>query len=277
MYLSHFGLKEYPFSLTPDTALYFPWQAPNAILEALLFALSRGDGLLKVTGEVGSGKTLLSRLLLQKLEAEGWDTAYLNVPMAKAEHLPAEIAREFGLTASGDEAYRALCAFLLDQAGRGRSCVLVVDEAQALGAEGLEAIRLLSNLETDTRKLLPIVLFGQPELDRLLRLHGLRQVSQRVAFSFTTQALPPSVLAPYLQHRLQACGAVNAARIFTPSAVRLLSHFSRGGVRVTHLLADKALLAAFAAGMPEVTARHVRQARRDARDIRTRRWHWPWP
>ncbi len=267
MYLQHFGLKDYPFSLTPDTGLYFPWSHPADVLSALRFSLERGDGLLKVTGEVGSGKTLLTRLLLQELENQGWATAYLNVPLVDTNRLPLEVAREFGLNPSEPtEAYRELCGFLLDLAAEGKPAALVVDEAQVLGRAGLETIRLLSNLETDKRKLLPIILFGQPELDELLARHDLRQVAQRVAFSFSTSPMPKKLVSDYVQYRLQQCrlpGALGAAvpmPRFTPAAMRRLVKASQGWARLVHVLADKALMAAYAAGARDIDACHVQRA-----------------
>ena len=175
--LSHFGLREHPFSLTPNPALFFGGRLHRPILEMLAFALQRGDGVLTVVGDVGTGKTMLCRLLLQVLEPEA-AVAYLHAPLSDETQIARDVCREFGLELGAhDDAFHLLNGFLLEQHSAGRHAVMVVDEAQALGRPGLETIRLLSNLETDRSKLLQIVLFGQQELDQLLRQHALRQLN----------------------------------------------------------------------------------------------------
>lgn len=264
--LDYFGLRESPFALTPNPQLFFPWEHPQAVLAGLTYALARGDGLLTVSGAVGSGKTLLCRLLLGRLEAEGVNTAYLNAPVTEAKYLPLIVAREFGITpADHREPYRDLREFLLGQFAQGKRNVLIVDEAQALGESGLELIRLLSNLETETHKLLQIVLFGQVELDQLLRRVMLRQIAQRITFNFTTKPLPQSLIPAYVGFRLQRCAlGYRGQELFAPAALYRLGKVSGGLPRLVNLLADKAMLAAYSASQPQVTAAHVRAAQVDS-------------
>ncbi len=280
--LKHFGLREYPFALTPNTALWFPWEQHKAILASLQFALQRGDGLLKVSGEVGTGKTLLCRMLLQEIIKTD-NAGYLNAPIEDLRLLPMAVCREFGLTLPPDgDPYAALTDFLLAEHAKGRRNILVVDEAQALGRSGLEIVRLLSNLETETKKLLQIVLFGQTELDRLLQHQSLRQVAQRINFSFETRPLTPQLVNRYVEHRIDRVSTDNVHRaLFEPAALKLLARASRGIPRIVNILADKALLAAFGDGSEVVRRRHVAAAQRDSPDVaplndRSRFGQWLW-
>lgn len=272
-FLDHFGLTSYPFGLTPNTKLYYPSQHAESVLAALEFAAARGDGLLKVTGEIGTGKTLLCRLFLEKQKALPVNTAYLNAPAAPtAAQMPLLVAREFGLNVDKKDPAIALRDYLVAQHAKGRRNILIVDEAQALGVEGLEAIRLLSNLETETDKLLQIVLFGQPELDQLLHRPDMRQLLQRVSFSFVTRPLTTDAVSNYLRHRLTECTKkggrgrkkqVEPNVTFTPRAVRKLARASGGMPRLIHVLADKALLAAYAKGENMIDAPHINVACRE--------------
>ena len=188
-FLAHFDLTERPFSLTPNCELYFPSETHQEVLNSLRYAIDRGEGIIKVSGEVGTGKTLICRLLTADL-VKTKAVAYIINPQNDADWVVGAVCREFGLDPdSSSDPFHLLNGFLLEQYRKGRPAVLVVDEAQALGLVGLETVRRrLSNLETDTSKLLQAVLFGQPELDRLLRTHTLRQLNQRIVFSFT---IPP--------------------------------------------------------------------------------------
>jgi len=272
-FLEHFGLTRYPFGLTPNTSLYFPSHQTEAVLAALVFASARGDGLLKVTGEIGTGKTLLCRMFLDRQRELPVNTAYLNAPAAlTVQQLPVMVAREFGLTLGKKDPVLALRDFLVAQHSKGKRNVLVVDEAQALGVEGLEAVRLLSNLETETDKLLQIVLFGQPELDGLLHRPDMRQLLQRVNFNFVTKPMTPDMVGTYLRFRLNECAKkkgrgrkkqVESDVTFTPSALKLLARASGGLPRLIHVLADKALLAAYAQNQVAIDAPHVRAACRE--------------
>jgi MSHA biogenesis protein MshM len=264
--LAFFDLSDQPFALTPNPHLFFPWDHPHAVLQGAEFTLQRGDGLLKISGAIGSGKTLLCRLLLDRLEASGCNTAYLNAPVVEPRNLPLIVAREFGITPTDHlEPYRDLREFLLRETAHGKRNILVIDEAQALGSEGLEIIRLLSNLETEIHKLLQIVLFGQAELDALLARPELRQIAQRISFAFTTKPLPAALVPHYVGFRLQrSTTGYRGSALFTPKAMELLAYASRGWPRLINLLADKALLAAYAAQAPQVQPKHLRAAIADS-------------
>jgi MSHA biogenesis protein MshM len=267
-FLSHFGLREHPFSLTPNPALFFGGQLHRPILEMLAFALQRGDGVLTVVGEVGTGKTMLCRLLLQVLEPEA-AVAYLHAPLSDETQIARDVCREFGIAVDthGDP-FHLLNDFLLDQHSQGRQAVLVVDEAQALGRPGLETIHLLSNLETETSKLLQIVLFGQQELDHLLRQHAMRQLNQRIAFRFETRELNTRDAARYVQHRINRCSRDGEMHdMFQPAALRMIARHSRGVPRVINILADKALLAAYGEGSRIICRRHAIAAIDDSPSI----------
>ena len=272
-FLNHFGLNDYPFSLTPNTDVFFPDEHAQAVLASLVFTVQRGEGLLKVVGPVGSGKTMLCRMLLEQLKTFPVNTAYLNAPMAiTPAELPRLVLREFGLEDKTDYDAHLLRAFMLGEHAKGKRNVLIVDEAQALGAEGLEAIRLLSNLETSTHKLLQIVLFGQTELDKLLRRRALRQIAQRLNFSFATRPLSAPAAAAYVRFRLDRSARNNACRIrFAPKALSFLAKASQGLPRVIHILADKALLALYAEGGQIVESRHFHIALRETPAV-----HRPW-
>lgn len=270
-YLAHFGLREHPFSLTPNTERYFPASDKMQVLQSLEFGIRRSAGIMKVVGDVGTGKTLLCRLLLRQLAVGGDVTgiAYLSAPQAEGDTLIALVCHEFGLPL-GDRAtmLRGLNEFLLARHAEGHDSVLVVDEAQALGAGGLETIRLLSNLETDRAKLLQIVLFGQTELDGLLVRPDLRQVNQRIAFSFTSGPFLRTEISAYVKHCLRMSRLEGVAYdIFEPKAVDEIARASAGVPRVINILCDKALLIAYGDGARAVTRAHARAAVADSPTI----------
>ncbi len=275
MYLfNHFGLNGHPFSLTPDSRLFYDGAERRDILASLTYAIKRGDGVLKITGEVGSGKTMLCRILLRMLEDEEV-VAYLNAPPPDRRGILRSLMREFDLDEDEpDRMMETLNRFLLDKHAEGHRVVLFVDEAQALGLDGLETIRLLSNLETDTHKLLQIVLFGQPELDELLKTPGLKQLSQRITFAFRTRPLGRGETEAYVRHRLYACSSDGRNDHFTRGALRLLAIGARGVPRLVNLLADKAMLSAYANNRGRVTARDVRAAVREGSVVGARLPWW---
>jgi MSHA biogenesis protein MshM len=276
MYREHFNLREVPFALTPDASFLFCHGGYQAALNVLLVALAGGEGFIKITGEVGTGKTLLCRRFLETLD-EPYLTAYVPNPLLAPGELYRAVADELGasLPAACDahDALKRLADRLIELAGAGRRVVLCIDEAQAMSDRTLEALRLLSNLETEKRKLLHIVLFGQPELDRRLAGYNLRQLRQRIAFAYRLPALDHRDTAAYVRHRLRAAGARDEA-LFTRGALRRLWHASRGIPRLINVLAHKALLAAFGRGERSVRPTHVRAAARDTADAR-RGW-LPW-
>lgn len=261
-YLAHFGLEEHPFTLTPDVDYFFPTQEHANIIGSVEFALRRDTGIIKVIGAVGTGKTLLCRLLIKKL-VDSEAVAYINAPRANANSIILAICREFGIEVGtdADAAYHSLNGFLVEEHGKNRLAVLVVDEAQHLGKEGLELVRLVSNLETEKRKLLQIVLFGQTELDELLADPSLRQLTQRIAFSLETKPLTVEESKRYIGHRISVSRRQGVEYdVFSPRAVDLLARSCGGIPRVLNIVADKSLLAAFAAGSAVVQPAHVAEA-----------------
>jgi len=278
MYLRHFGLAEPPFGLTPNTAFFLDQGPHREALNVLLVALRAGEGFLKITGEVGTGKTLLCRQLMRVL-GDGFVTAYVPNPFINPNGLRLALAEELGLKLPrnlGQHQVQArLTERLLELAADGTRVVLIIDEAQAMPEDTLEAVRLLTNLETERDKLLQVVLFGQPELDARLALPQLRQLRQRVTFSYQLRPLSADMIAPYLQFRLHAAG-YRGEWPFTEGAVRLLHHASRGVPRLVNILAHKSLLAAFGQGRHRVDAGHVRRAIADTDDARRTARALPW-
>ena len=258
MYEAHFGFKHAPFGLTPDTRFYFSSPSHQEALNTLLVALRSGEGFLKVTGEIGLGKTLLCRQLLNAL-GPGFVSAYVPNPAVTPRALFQTVADELGCQGAGhrpDELLKAINEKLLDNARRGLRTVLVVDESQALTDHTLEAIRLLTNLETETYKLLQVVLFGQPELDERLARPELRQLRQRITFTYRLQPLTRAQLSAYVRHRLEIAGTPDAT-LFSDGALRVLYRASRGTPRLANILCHKALLAAFGPGHARVDRSHA--------------------
>ncbi|QXB30406.1 AAA family ATPase [Aeromonas sp. FDAARGOS 1405] len=281
MYLTHFGLQEAPFSLTPNTGFYYGLPPHEEALQVLNWALAQGEGFIKVTGEVGTGKTLLCRKLLSELgsEARPVRLAWLPNPHLTPAELRIALALELGLAVRDqseldltDRIHRHLIS--LHQ--QGSRVVVLIDEAQALPDETLEAIRLFGNLETESSKLLQIVLFGQPELDvRLARPH-LRQLRQRIGFSYCLRPLRFDETRAYLEHRLQVSG-YRGAPLFVGRAMRMLWRASRGIPRLINILAHKCLMLAYGQGGRRIDSRLVRLAIRDTDDasrFAPLRW-WP--
>ncbi len=276
MYLKHFGLVELPFGITPDTSFTYSVQYHQEALNTLLLALDQGEGFVKISGEVGSGKTLLCRRLLQTLD-DSWVTAYLPNPNLDANTLFMALAEELGIKeAAGLDQYhliRRINLALLDFARAKKRVVFCIDEAQAMPIETLEALRLLSNLETEKRKLLHIVLFGQPELDEKLHRPEVRQLLQRIAFHYRLGVLKKSEIANYVAHRLRVAG-YRGEGLFTPAALRALHRASGGTPRLINILAHKSLLSVFGEGRQTAKVRHIRMARKDTEGARRVGWFW---
>lgn len=261
LYLDHFGLTKPPFKITPDLDFFFSGGRRGDILSALLHVARHEEGIITVVAEVGSGKTLLSRLMISQLGSQV-STVYLANPCFSRDEILSAIARDLGLTdlpTSTEAKLSVLQQELLRRHANGQRVLLVVDEAHAMPPESLEEIRLLSNLETASHKLVNIMLFGQPELDVLLAQPRLRQVRDRVIHRFELQPLPPSEASAYIDHRLRAAGWKGGA-LFTPPAMALLVKASAGRARRINLLADKSLLGAYACGAMVVDVRHVKDA-----------------
>jgi type II secretory pathway predicted ATPase ExeA len=272
MYLEHFGLREPPFRITPHTEFFFSGANRGATLEALLYAITAGEGLVKVTGEVGSGKTMLCRVLMERLP-ESVETLYLAVPSLTRDEMLAAIGDELGIETTGantTKLIRLLQEKLIDVHASGKQVVALIDEAHAMPLATLEEVRLLSNLETGTEKLLQLVLFGQPELDEHLALPNMRQLKERITHAFTLGPLPPREIRDYVNFRLRAAG-YHGPDLFDDEVLRIIADASEGLTRRINIFADKALLAAFAAGTHTVTADHARAAIADTQIVVVKR------
>lgn len=265
MYLDHFGLREAPFRITPHTDFFFAGANRGATLEALIYAITHDEGIVKVSGEVGSGKTMLCRVLMEHLP-ENVDTVYLANPSLSRDEILFTLADELRVNLATNRVsavLRALQEHLIDLYARGRQVVVLIDEAHAMPAETLEEIRLLSNLESNRHKLLQIVLFGQPELNEVLNRSEMRQLKERITHNFALEPLLRSDIAQYIRFRMRAAG-YKGPDVFSPAALRLIASASLGLTRRVNILCDKALLAAFAGNTHHITAAHVRAAIRDA-------------
>ena len=246
MYLEYYGLTEPPFDITPNPRFLFYSAKHREAFNHLLYGIRERKGFVQLTGEVGAGKTTLCRSLLSQL-GKNFETALILNPVLTSEQMVKAIAMEFGLNVKGLdhlEVVAALNEFLLGLADRGKDAVLIIDEAQDLTVELLEQVRLLSNLETYDRKLLQIVLLGQPELKERLENHALRQLRQRITVRYHLSPLTKMEVGQYIQHRLSVSGA-QGAPYFSPGAIWRIHRYSRGMPRLINALADKCLLAGF--------------------------------
>lgn len=272
MYLDHFGLDQPPFRITPDTRVFYPGGERGAVLDALAWAIDNGEGIVKVVGEVGSGKTMLCRMLATRLP-DHVDVVYLVNPGLGAEDIVPAIAFELGLEVDHDNrlaTQHRLHEALVERHARGRQVVVFIEEAQNMPLGTLEALRLLSNLETDDSKLLQIVLFGQPELDAKLDAQEIRQLRERITHAFDLRPLAGRDVTRYLNFRLRAVG-YRGPDLFRPAIARRLNRRAHGLIRRLNLLADKTLLAAYAEGTHTLRRRHVRRATRDSQPAGARR------
>jgi MSHA biogenesis protein MshM len=266
MYYQFFGLTHAPFKITPDTDVFFEGGNRGAILEALIYAITHGEGIIKVTGEVGSGKTMLCRVLQTRLP-QNVETVYLANPSVSPEEILHAIAFEMRLQVPRDasrlEVMHALNDYLVERHSQQRQVVVFVEESQGMPISTLEEIRLLSNLETKQHKLLQIVLFGQPELDANLRQQNIRQLRERITHSFSLMPLDDEDVRAYLTFRLQAAG-YHGPDLFSRKVITHMTRACVGLTRRLNLVADKALLAAFAEGTHNVSLDHVKAAVRDS-------------
>jgi type II secretory pathway predicted ATPase ExeA len=265
LYLEHFGLREPPFRITPHTDFFFDGADRGTTLEALLYAIQHEEGIVKVVGEVGSGKTLLCRVLIERLP-KNVETVYLANPSFSSDEILYAVAEELKIEFSRERApiaLRALQDRLIASYAEGRRTVILIDEAHAMPEETLEEVRLLSNLETSRHKLLQIVLFGQPELDEVLALPDLRQLKDRITHSFRMRPLSQEEVGKYLSFRMRAAG-YKGPDLFAPEAVVRITRASSGLTRRINILADKALLAAFSEDAHAVTGREARAAVADS-------------
>lgn len=264
MYLEFYGLTRPPFDLTPNPGFLFQSAKHREALNHLLFGVRERKGFVQLTGEVGAGKTTLCRALLEQLDGR-FSTALILNPVFNMEELMKAVASEFGLNIQDRdrlETMLVLNEFLLKQAAQRRETVLIIDEAQDLSDELLEQIRLLSNVETDDRKLLQIVLLGQPELRDRLNHPRLRQLRQRITVRYHLAPLTLFETGHYVQHRLEMAGA-KGAPYFTRPAIRRVFSYSRGIPRLINAVCDKALLAGFVAQSDRINRRMVSRALRE--------------
>lgn len=265
MYLYHYGIKELPFSLTPNTNYFFGLPSHKEALQVLLTALKTGEGFIKVTGEVGTGKTLICRKLLNELP-EHFVAAYIPNPYLTPSELRRAVASELNvaLTDHSDqqEFTQRIQQRLIEINQLNKGVVLIIDEAQALPVESIEALRLMTNLETETRKLLQVVLFGQPELDEKLALPELRQLKQRVTFSYSLRLMNGDQVYQYVRHRMAVAG-YRGVEIFDQKCSKLLFRASKGTPRIVNVLCHKALMLAYGEGKQQVLPAHIKLAIKD--------------
>lgn len=282
MYYAHFGLQQPPFKITPNTDFFFAGGSRGAVLDALIYAITSGEGIVKVVGEVGSGKTMLCRML-QTLLPDQVESVYLANPSVAPEEVLHAIAFELQLELPPDadrlRVMQALQQYLLERHAAGKRVVVFVEEAQGMPLATLEQIRLLSNLETRQDKLLQIVLFGQPELDENLNATQIRQLRERITHSFDLGPLTRQEVADYLIFRLRTAGYYGP-QLFSKAAIGMIFKASAGLVRRINILADKALLATFSDNAYQVTPKQVRAAIRDsefgAEQLKRRRRRQTW-
>ncbi len=299
MYLEQFGLREFPFSLTPDTSFFFACSNYQEALNTLLVAARSGEGFIKIVGEVGNGKTLLCRKFLATLNFDKssttaigtqdaaataqasakFITAYIPNPYLEPRSLLLALASEFRIELDGmvdqHQLLKELTLALLKFAREGKRVLVCLDEAQAMPLESLEVLRLLTNLETEKRKLMQVVLFGQPELDERLKQNSVRQLRQRISFQYELKGLHHDELDRYLRHRLLVAG-YKGETLFPKGAVALMQRLTRGTPRLVNIIAHKALLLAYGEGRQQVTARHVRRAAADTPEARKDWMNWVW-
>ena len=300
MYLTHFGLRELPFGLTPDTSFFFACSNYQEALNTLLVAARNGEGFIKIVGEVGNGKTLLCRKFLATLNngetiattaigtqdatAAGHSstrfvTAYIPNPYLEPRSLLLALADEFRINLDNDadqhQMLKGLTLALLNFAREGKRVLVCLDEAQAMPLESLEVLRLLTNLETEKRKLMQVVLFGQPELDLRLKHDSVRQLRQRISFQYNLKGLRHDELDRYLRHRLAVAG-FSGETLFSRAAVAVLHRVSRGTPRLVNIIAHKALLLTYGEGRQQVAARHMRIAAADTPEARRDWTVWSW-
>jgi MSHA biogenesis protein MshM len=265
VYLDYFGLKEAPFRITPNTEYWYAGGQRGEMLAALLYAIGQGEGIIKVVGEVGSGKTMLCRKLVAQLPSSV-DSVYLGNPTLPPDDMLAAILADLGIDApdNGRQARLAqLNAILLERHEAGRRVVVFVEEAQGIALDNLEFLRLLTNLETATDKLLQIVLFGQPELDAHLAEPRIRQLKDRITLSLNLSPLAESEVADYLRARLMVAG-YRGPDLFAPALITHMTRLSGGLSRRINVLADKTLLAAYAGQTHTLTPAHLNAAAGDA-------------
>ena len=274
MYLDYFGIDTMPFSLTPDTRFFCELPSHREAIEMTVAALSFGEGFIKVTGEVGLGKTMVCRLLLDRLK-EFYTIAYVPNPTLTPAELHQHILEELASAAiqsnikdsNQQSDLSKIQSHVISATQNNKPVLLIVDEAQGLSDETLEAVRLLTNLETEQQKLIQVLLIGQTELDEKLASHKFRQLRQRVTFSYQLRRLTESEIGIYLDHRLRMAGYKLPKPLFEKSAVKLLFKATGGVPRLVHVIAHKSLLVSFGLGHTTIKKNAVRRAIRDTESV----------
>lgn len=303
MYLAHFGLREHPFSLTPDTSFFFACTGYQEALNTLLVAARSGEGFIKIVGEVGNGKTLLCRKFLATLNNSDnveatligtqdeavvpgtarlhskFATAYIPNPYLEPRSLLLALAGELRIDMDPNVdqhlMLKALTLALLDFARDGKRVLVCLDEAQAMPLESLEVLRLITNLETEKRKLLQVVLFGQPELDERLKQNSVRQLRQRISFQYQLKGLRRDEIDRYLRHRMTIAGYAGDT-LFSSNAVAKMHRVTTGTPRLVNIIAHKSLMLAYGEGRQRVLSSHVRRAVKDTPEARRDWMVWVW-
>ena len=276
----YYGLNQQPFSLAPNTEFYVEVQTHQECFNVLSYAIQAGEGFIKITGEVGTGKTLLCRRLLNSLYDNDYVSVYIPNPALTPQALWRAIGHELEVEVNNIDIHQVqerIQQKLLSLAQQGRSVILVVDEAQCIPEDSLEAMRLISNLEAESRSLIQIVLFGQPELDSLLAQDRFRQLKQRITYSAELKAMDGDSMQHYIQQRMILAG-YRGMPVFEESALRLMVKATAGIPRLINIIAQKALFSAFGGGSNQVSAAHVRAAAEDtegAKPLATEnRYYW---
>lgn len=270
MYLQYFNMKEMPFALLPDTNFFYESDSYKEALNVLLVAIRSGEGFVKVTGEVGTGKTMLCRKLLNCLEDE-YITVFIPNPFLTPNLLRMALADELGVSYQEDmtnevTSYRLMSDItecLMEHNKNGKQVIVCLDEVQAMPVETLEALRLFSNIETEKSKLMQIVLFGQPELDERLAQKCNRQLKQRISFSYRLEPVDRKCISGYINHRVGIAG-YTGGELFTAKAIDKIHTCSNGIPRLVNTLSNKALILAFGQGSNCVTHKHIKQAIADS-------------
>jgi MSHA biogenesis protein MshM len=271
MYLEFFGMRELPFTLTPNTDFFLDLDGHHQALDVIQLAMESGEGFIMITGEVGTGKTLLCRRLLNIIDDDKFMTAYVPNPFLTPDGLLLALAEELGLDVAFEKGRHHVLGEinkkLIEVKDGGMQVVFLLDEAQAMPEESIEVLRLLTNLETETEKLLQLVLFGQPELNDLLSKDSLRQLRQRITFSYVLPTLTLDEVGSYINHRLNKSG-FPGVNLFNSKAIQDLARASAGIPRVINILCHKALLVAYGRGDTKITNIHVQRAIMDTEDVR---------
>lgn len=272
MYLEHFGLQESPFSLTPNTEFFLNMASYHETFNMLMVAIANREGFIKVVGEVGTGKTMLCRKVLNTLEddEQRYVTAYIANPVLSPKGLFLAFAEELGIEVDNDIGHHSLLKkisrVLMELSLEGRQVILFIDEAHAMPQKTLEALRLLTNIETEKTKLFQVILFAQPELDDMLRDKSLRQLLQRITFAYRLECLDRDGVERYVSHRMAKAG-YNGPAVFTSKALDDLTSASRGIPRLINILCHKALMVAFGRGDRSIERDHMQRAIADTEGV----------